>query len=55
MKCCVATHVKERDYLSRTHNFFQSSGGSFVLGIGSHTAGVACPQLSQEDQQDKLT
>jgi hypothetical protein len=55
MKCCVATHVKERNYLSRTHNFFQSSGGSFVLGIGSHTAGVACPQLSQEDQQDKLT
>ena len=36
MKCCVATHVKERNYLSRTHNFFQSSGGSFVLGIGSH-------------------
>ena len=55
MKFCVATHVKKRDYLSRTHKSLRSSGGRFVLGIGSHTAGVACPQLSQEDQQDKLT
>ena len=31
MKCCVATHVKECDYQSKTHNFFrfQSSGGRF--------------------------
>ena len=54
MKFCVATHVKERNYLSRTHKSLRSSGGRFVLGIGSHTAGVACPQLSQEDQQAKF-